>query len=651
MLSRLFKNKSITELILWLLICLYIASFGFVSFLEYQSFDYGDFDLAVHSQAVWNILHGSIYSSILGIDFLGNHAHLILFLIAPLYLLFQSPLTLLFLQTLSLALTAYPIYLIAKKELNERMALTIAFAYLIYPALGYTNLFEFHPTVFATLFLTLMFYYFMKGAFKKFVLFMFLSLLCQENISLIVILTGAYAFFVKKGIRWTTVPVVSGLLWFWMMVGRIIPYFNKDTVQFLSIYANLGDSVPEIVKYIVTHPIQTGKIIINSWNMTYLLSLFMPLSFFSLFDPQILIIFPLLMQHLLSNRPSEQTIYYHYTAEMIPIVFVSAVYGIKRFFRIPYIKKYFRQGIFISIILISAITSNAYLGPHLRLVLEGSKNFKRNIWDYQKQDFIKMVPRDAGVVSTFDFLPRLSHRKNLYSFHHVVSGFYTLSDKPYRLPEEAEYALLDFNDYLTFSYFRPNIDFIAPGILNQKSDINLRNFLQNGNWGVVDMIGSIVFLKKNYESDCTLYQVLDKLPKISSPVSATVEGGVELIGYNVGDRDRPKKNQIELTFFWRALKEVKRDYGCFIYILDKDGKAKYRFTKPICYRAYPSYAWQKKKVVKEAYRLLLPPDVRYDNSIKMSIFDYKDRKIYPFTSSVSNAVDEDGRVNLIIKDN
>ncbi len=69
--------------IIYLLIFVYVLFFSYICYLKFNSYNYTDFDLAVHSQVLWNILHGSIYSSILGIDFLGNHMHLILFLIAP----------------------------------------------------------------------------------------------------------------------------------------------------------------------------------------------------------------------------------------------------------------------------------------------------------------------------------------------------------------------------------------------------------------------------------------------------------------------------------------------------------------------------------------------------------------------------------------
>ena len=173
------KIKNIDILLLWAFIFLYVFYFGLISVIKLNSFAFYDFDLAVHDLSVWNILHGSIFNSILNIPFLGNHMNVILFFIAPVYLIFNHPLTLLFLQTLSLGLTALPLYLLSRKILNESWGLLIVIIYLFYPALSYTNLYEFHPTVFATFFLTAAFYYYELKSFNKFMLFSLLSCFCQ----------------------------------------------------------------------------------------------------------------------------------------------------------------------------------------------------------------------------------------------------------------------------------------------------------------------------------------------------------------------------------------------------------------------------------------------------------------------------------------
>ncbi|MDD4894882.1 MAG: DUF2079 domain-containing protein, partial [Candidatus Omnitrophica bacterium] len=205
-----------TDMLAQLLVGAYIFFFGLISILKYHSFKYDDFDLAVHAQTLYNILHGSIESSILGVPFLGNHLNFILFLVAPIYAIFKSPITLLLLQTLALGLSAYPIYLIAKEQLPKKSSLLLVFAYLFYPCLGYVNLYEFHPPAFATFFISVMLYSIYKDRIGLFAIFAMLALLCQENIPLVIVPLGIYMLILKKPLKWWLPTIIIGALWFWI---------------------------------------------------------------------------------------------------------------------------------------------------------------------------------------------------------------------------------------------------------------------------------------------------------------------------------------------------------------------------------------------------------------------------------------------------
>ncbi|MFA5008199.1 MAG: DUF2079 domain-containing protein [Candidatus Omnitrophota bacterium] len=629
------KKRSPIDAVVWALIALYITFFSYLVFLKFQSYGYNDWDLASNSQVLWGLIHGSSYSSLLGVNYFGHHTYFILFLLLPIYALFAHPLTLLLLKTLSLGLAVYPIYLIAKEELGEKTGLAIVFIYLFYPALGYLNLYEFQVPVFATLFLSWMLYFFKKGCFGRFVLFMVLSLLCQETISLIIILMGVYAFFAKKNKKWVLTPILLGAAWFLAMVKIVLPYFNKGNLFFLGLYSHMGNSISEIIKFIITSPVETAKLIFAKQKLIFLNQLFMPLSFLCLLDFYILIIFPILLLHLLSVRQYEHTIYFHYAAELLPFLFISTIYGIKRFLKLPYVN-YVRQGIFLSLILIVAIASNIILGPQVSLI-RSSSHFKKDIWDYQKDKFLDAVPADAGIVATFEFLPKLSQRRNLYSFHNVSMGIDTFSNKPYNLPKTTGYALIDFNDNVTFSAF------YVPGL----SEANLQNFFFNNNWGVVDMRNNIVLLKRNYRSHYSLYRVIEKLPKIQNVSNAKVNDELEFLGYDIKDKKEVSGGrQIDLILYWKALKKVKHDYANFIDIISKKGNLRYRFAKPICYRIFPTYLWQEGQVIKEEYNLFMP-DARDSGSLaRIGFFDYKTKEIYQAQSQLPGAVGSNGEINL-----
>src|SRR5207253_281314 len=81
-----------------------------------------------------------------GMNWLGDHSSLILIPLAPLYALLRDARMLLILQSCALAAGAWPVYRLARRELaREWAAACCAALYLLFPALQYSNLFEFHP--------------------------------------------------------------------------------------------------------------------------------------------------------------------------------------------------------------------------------------------------------------------------------------------------------------------------------------------------------------------------------------------------------------------------------------------------------------------------------------------------------------------------
>src|SRR3979409_910356 len=70
---------------------------------RWANFEYRTFDLAYYVQALWQLIHGRFHVSVLDVPLLGNHVEPIVFLIAPLFLLFRHPLLLVVVQNAALA--------------------------------------------------------------------------------------------------------------------------------------------------------------------------------------------------------------------------------------------------------------------------------------------------------------------------------------------------------------------------------------------------------------------------------------------------------------------------------------------------------------------------------------------------------------------
>jgi uncharacterized membrane protein len=110
------------HIVLGLMMALYLAYFSWFTLRAYDVFVYQAYDLGIYDQAVWNTAHGHPFRSTLEGPYdslLGDHFEPILLPMALIYLLWDSPKALLFIQAAGLALGALPVYWLARDRLRS----------------------------------------------------------------------------------------------------------------------------------------------------------------------------------------------------------------------------------------------------------------------------------------------------------------------------------------------------------------------------------------------------------------------------------------------------------------------------------------------------------------------------------------------------
>ncbi len=436
-------------------ISVYFAALAYASIVsaiciqKHLSFGYGDFDLAIHTQSIWNITHWSMDCSILGIPFLGNHMVLILYLLAPFFATFPSPVFLLILQSLVLGAGAIGIYKAARLDLSIRAAMLFAGAYLIYPPLILMNLYEFHPVALASTFLIFAILEFRRMNFARYMTWLILAMLCQENIALIVAGFGVLAATYRRNARWIYIPLALGIVYFSVTVCFIMPALNRGVISFLSLYSSFGSTPAEVITAMANRPFHTLAVMLSGQKLLFLSSLLIPIAFLCLFAPRTLIpLLPILAQRLLSGRESENTVMFHYQAEFIPFIFLASISGFKRIlsFQNKYATLSARTAL-VSAPLIALLSSG--LSGHMLNAIQTNRDDTRML-EY-KRETVKSLTPSAKIACTFDFLPMLACRKEIHSLHHIYTGYHTLSSIPYPCPTNLDAVIMDTTDRLTFS--------------------------------------------------------------------------------------------------------------------------------------------------------------------------------------------------------
>jgi uncharacterized membrane protein len=372
------------------------------------------FDLGIIDQTVWGYSQGeNIFNTIRGVVLLGDHAHPILFFLAPLYWIYSDLNALLILQTLVIAFAAAPLYFIAKKMLKSTAAFFIAAAYLSYPLLHYINLFDFHPAALTILPLMLALYALKEKKHYLFIASAAIAATAKEHYAFLLVTFGIYIAVVQKRKLFGAVTALLGALWFVFNIKVLIPFFAEG-YQHLRGFSYLGTGAQEIVVNAVTNPALIISHIFSLSNFTYIILLTTPFAFgiLSLLAPEIAFIAaPSLAINLLREAAPFTAILYQHNAELIPFLFVATAVGIKRIGRIANKNTVIALSAFVMLASIGAAIS---YGPFATIY--DKETFTVAEHASSAKELINTIPADASVSASTWAVPHLSHRKEIYMF-------------------------------------------------------------------------------------------------------------------------------------------------------------------------------------------------------------------------------------------
>ena len=401
----------------------YAAGFGALAALEHRAFETGRFDLGNMTQAVWSTVEGRpLDVTELGgdqISRLGAHVDPLLALFAPLWLVWPSPTMLLVVQAGAIALGALPMFWLGRKHLGTDWAgVLCGLAYLVYPAVQWLALDEFHPVALACPLLAYAFWYLDEDRLWAFAPFGVLAALTKEEIPLVVAAMGVW-YAIAKGRRLAgTVIAVAGIATTALWLEAVMPHFREGAEPaFYGRYDAVGSSPTGIVKTALTDPLAIAGALTDRRDLLYLVELGLPLAALFLLAPLVLIAaVPELLANLLSSVGNQTSIRFHYTAPITPFLFAAAILGASQFVR--------RREAAAAILAFSLL-AGIVIGP-LRageLVPE-----PRSEHDRIAERAVSLIPPDAPVSSTNGLGGHLSERRRIQSFPTVSDSEWVAVD-------------------------------------------------------------------------------------------------------------------------------------------------------------------------------------------------------------------------------
>lgn len=430
-----------------------------------HGFDMVDFHMPVWGTTVGRFLLVSRYN--FTDTFMGLDVALGFLPAVPFYALIPSAYTLVVLQTLLLVSAAIPVFLIARDRLRSPWG-GVAFAalYLLYPTTQFMGMAApFQPRVPALVLFFWAFWMLERRRLAPYLALLALAMLARTDAALVTVAFGMYAALRRRHWAYSALPILVGLAYFYIAITYITPRFYSPSFQppaqvevpfdlsrdyndlwpcgvspQACYYMHLGGGIPNIVRNILTHPVEIFFFVTQPAKLEYLFLMFAGLLFLPLFAPrELLLAAPVFAINLLSNRVYQYVITEQYQILAIPGMVIAAIYGAawllealerraqsaKRAEPSP-----LRPAFYVALVVLVALINLPLRNPAVSAIRNPEQPERVALMEQMKA----MIPPDATVAATSFLAPHLLPREEIY----FIPG-----GKMHHQADEAAYVFID----------------------------------------------------------------------------------------------------------------------------------------------------------------------------------------------------------------
>lgn len=451
-------------------VVLFSLVFGSLGVMNQRNFGTWSYDMGIYDQGFWLVSRGEQFMSVRGMNFWGHHFNVIAFAFAPAYWLGAGPEFLYIVQAIALALGAVPTYLIARDKLNSPwMGLLFAVVYLMYAPVQWISWAMFHPEALVVAPFLFAWWFGTKERWGWFFAMVLLALSTREDVALAVVMLGfVLAIYLRRAPDYRRVlqrcgaTVLLAGLWYVVATKLVLPLNNdgKEPFYITYFYGNYGDNTTEIVKTIITHPNRVVHDAVQHDRIVFYKQMSWPVGWVYLANPLgLLMALPQLLASVIGLSPYARMIRYQYTSVMIAPMIIASIHGAHTLLRL----KVMRTVLPIWLLLCS-FTSNVAWSPS---PLGEDANYF--VWsrDHPRHDSLRKaltyIPDDASVTASYQLLPHLSHRREVYDWPNPFWASVWGNDDCDYLPDprSVEYVALDLtqvggNNQMLFDNMRKN---------------------------------------------------------------------------------------------------------------------------------------------------------------------------------------------------
>jgi uncharacterized membrane protein len=488
---------------------------------RYYSFN-ATYDQGIFNQLFWNSIQGRFFESSLSSGLstnvvhskefpevfyrhLGQHFNPIFFLFMPLYALFPSNETLIFIQIALVTAAGLVLYALARHHLQTMLAGMITISFYCASCVNGPTLANFHDISSAPLLLFSVLLAMEKGWWKLFWVFALLLLGVRQDVGIALFSIGCYMILSKRFPKMGIAVCIVSIAYILLVTQQIMPLFSADvskrmTIERFGHFATSSEaSSTEIILDIIKNPFRLIAEIFYNFpsKLGYLVVHWLPLALVPAISPASWLAagFPLLYLFL-QRSGSALVISIRYAMPVVPGIFYGAIIWWstrQELFQKAKIQRLWKICLSLSLVISFLANPNGtfsfVLPDSLKPIVYISLLSQSHHINEFKSLLDKITP-SATVAATTQLIPQLSSRRGIV-----------------RLPElqlkndakeiiKVDYAIADLWRLEKFQVAFKEDRLLLRNIVKLVEEVTAKN-----EYGIVNFADGVILLQKSAPSD------------------------------------------------------------------------------------------------------------------------------------------------------
>jgi uncharacterized membrane protein len=409
---------TVPRVVFSLMVILYVWYYSQRSLDIHHALGTSSYDSALYDQGMWLLsrFHAP-FSTLMGRNVFGDHTSFILVVLVPFYWVIPGAGIMFVAQSVAIGAGAIPVFLYGRRRLgSEWFALVGAAAYLLHPAVGYTNLENFHPDAFLAPFVGFAIFAALESRWRLYAVCVVLSLLVKEDASLVVVPLGIWVAL-KRDRRIGLLTVIGSIAF--MLVAMFVVMRSLIGVPTRNGWRIPFGGPRGVIDTALTNPTALAEHLSSENRPWYIWQMTAPFAWLFLRLPSIAAISALvLFTNILSTFWYQHQIEYHYSLVAVPALAMGTVYaiGAVRGHRLIAARRVPVRGAVVVVVGVATLVTSWMWAP---VPWGRTPQFYGNPTRTEAvaaRELIDQIPADAVVSANYRITPHVAYRNEIYQF-------------------------------------------------------------------------------------------------------------------------------------------------------------------------------------------------------------------------------------------